>query len=100
MNEKKYQKRLEFQEKIISRQSEQIKSLKSEIEELKLIIEEKDELIESVDYLRCELIKDTDDIKTYKEQYKKLIQELKDMKKILNQELCKGRYNLVKFLIK
>ena len=41
MNEKNYKKRLDFQEKMISHKSEQIKLLESQIENLKLKIEEK-----------------------------------------------------------
>ena len=100
MNEKRYEKRLKFQEKMISNQSKTIESLKSQIVALKLESNAKDELIESVDSLRKEFIKDTEEVKRCKEQYKKLIQELKDMKKILNQEIYKGRWSLIKFLIK
>lgn len=100
MNEKKYEKRLEFQKKMISRQSEQIDGLKSEIEKLKLECQKKDEIINSVSSLRSELVKDAEDVKQYKEEYRKLINELKNMKKILNQEVYKGRWWLIKFLIK
>lgn len=100
MNEKKYEKRLEFQKKMISRQSEQIDGLKSEIEKLKLECQKKDKIINSVSSLRSELVKDAEDVKQYKEEYRKLINELKNMKKILNQEVYKGRWWLIKFLIK
>lgn len=100
MNEKKYKRKLEFQQKMILRQSEMIDSLKSQIEALKLESKAKDDLIESVDSLRKEFINDVDKVKVYKEEYEKLIQELKDMKKILNQDLYKGRWRLIKFLIK
>lgn len=100
MSEKKYQKRLEFQQKIISRQSEQIESLKKQIKDLGLESEIKDELIKSVDSLRNDFVRDVDEVKRCKEEYKKLIQELKDMKKILNKEVYNGRWKLVKFLIK
>lgn len=100
MNEKNYKKRFEFQERMISRQSEQINDLKSQIEKLKLECKAKDEIIESVDSLRKDFIGDIDDIKKYKKQYKKLIQELKDMKKILNQEVYKNKWWLIKFLIR
>lgn len=100
MNEKRYQKNLEFQKNIISRQSDKIESLKSEIEDLKLKCEEKDELIKSVDFLRSELIKDTDEIKKHKKEYEKLINELRKMKDVLNKEVYNGKWNLVKFFIK
>ena len=100
MNERRYKKRLEFQEKIIARQSEQIESLKAEIARLKLKCEEKDMIIKSVDSLKLELERDVADIKKSKEQYKELIQEIRNMKAILNQTVYKGKWALIKFLIK
>ena len=100
MNEKNYKKRLDFQEKIISRKNEQIEVLKLEIESLKLKLEEKDELINSVTPLRNELTENVKQVKKYKEEYKILIQDLKKMKEIINQTVYKGRWKLIKFLIK
>ena len=100
MSEKNLKKRLEFQQKMISRQSEQIDGLKSKIAELELTIEKKDELIKSVDYLRKELADNINEIKQKKNEYEKLIKELKVMKNIMNKEVYKGRWNLVRLLIK
>ncbi len=100
MNEKNYKKRLDFQQKIVTRQSEQIESLKLEVEKLKLKCKEKDEIIKSVDLLRKELEQNVADSKKYKDEYKRLIKELKDMRKIMNQEVYKGRWKLIRFLIK
>lgn len=100
MSEKNLKKRLEFQQKMISRQSEQIDGLKTKIAELELTIEKKDELIKSVDYLRKELADNINEIKQKKNEYEKLIKELKDMKNIMNKEVYKGRWNLVRLLIK
>lgn len=100
MNDKKYKKRLDFQNNMISRQSEQIEELESEIRKLKLELEEKNRVINSVDSLRLELMNDIKNIKEYKEQYKNLIEELRTMKTVFNQTVFKGRWRLVKFLIK
>ena len=100
MKEKKYEKRLEFQRKIISRQSEQIDKLKAKIDKLELIIEEKDEVIESVEPLRKELAVNINDIKQQKKRYNALIEELKAMKSIVNQEVYKNRWWLIKYLLK
>lgn len=97
MNEKK---RLKFQNKIISRQSEQIESLKSENERLKLELQKKDEIINSITPMRNELSQNISEVKKYKKEYKKLIDELRRMKKILNMTVYKGRWFLVKLLIK
>ncbi len=100
MSEKNLKKRLELQQKIISRQSEQIDDLKNQIEELKSTIEEKDKLIKSVEPLRNELTDIFNEVKHKKDQYGKLVQELRDMKKIMNQEVYKGKWWLIRLLIK
>ena len=66
MNEKKYKKRLGFQQKIIAHQSEQIDDLKLKIEKLENELKEKDEIINSVTPLRNELTKNINEIKVYK----------------------------------
>lgn len=100
MKEKKYEKKLELQEKIISRQSEHIEKLNAQIAKLKLEIEEKDILIISVASLKDELTKNISDVKNYKKEYKELIDELRKMKEIINQTVYKGRWWLIKFLIR
>ena len=100
MSEKNLKKRLEFQQRMIARQSEQIDELKEKIEELKLIIEEKDRVIKSVESLRKELADNVNQIKKYKTDYEQSVKELKDMKKIMNQEVYKNRWWLVRLLIK
>ena len=100
MNEKNLKKRLEFQQKMISRQSTKIKSLESQIDKLQNELKERDEVINSVTPLRKELTKNVNEIKEYNKQYEKLIQELKTMKNIMNQEVFKKRWWLIKFLLK
>lgn len=100
MNEKKYEKRLGFQKKMIEKQSEQIQSLNSQIEKLKLELEEKDELINSVADLKNELTQNIADIKEYKKEYGKLIEELRKMKEIMNREVYHGRWRLIRLLMK
>lgn len=100
MSEKEYKKRLEFQQKMIKKQSEQMDLLKEQIEILKNEIKEKDELINSISPLRKELIENAKECKKYKEEYKSLLNELKKMKEIINKEVYKGRWKIVKFLIK
>ena len=100
MNEKKYEKKYGLQKKLISRQSEQIEALKLQIEALNAELATKDEIINNTYSLRNELKKSIDDAKKYKEQYVELIKELRKMKEIINQEVYKGKWTLVKFLIK
>lgn len=100
MNENSYKKRLQFQSNMISRQSEQIDSLKTKIEKLELELLKKDEIINSVSSMREELIQNVAEVKKCKKQYKSLIEEVRKMKEILNQTIYKGRWRLIKFLIK
>lgn len=100
MNEKKYKKKYELQKKLILRQSEQINALKLQIEALNAELKEKDEIINSTYSFRNELKKKIDDVEKYKEEYVKLIKELRKMKEIINQEVYKGKWKLVRFLIK
>lgn len=100
MDEKTLKKRLDFQQKVISKKSDKIESLKAENDKLKLEIQEKDELINSVAPLREELLREVAEIKKNKKEYIKLINEVKKMKEILNQSVYKGRWKLIRFLMK
>ena len=100
MNEKKYKKRLDFQQKIINRQSEQIDNLKFKIEKLENELIEKDKIIHSVEPMRKEMTENIKEQKRLKKEYKQLIQELKKMKSIVNQEVYRGRWWLMKLLLK
>ena len=100
MNEKKHEKRLDFQQKMIARQSQQIEDLKLQNEKLKLELQEKDNVINSVASLRNELSQNVAEIKKGKEEYKRLIGEVKMMKSIMNKEVFKNRWWLIKLLLK
>lgn len=100
MNEKNYKRKLEFQEKLIKRQSDEIESLKAQIEELKLKCDEKDRAIHSIASLKEELSNSVSEVKKHKEEYKKLIDELRKMKEVMNKTVYKGRWKLIKLLLK
>lgn len=100
MNEKRYEKKFEVQQKVISRQSKQIEDLKSQVQKLKLELEEKDKIIDSITHLRNEMLKNVDDIKRYKKEYKELVYEFRKMMEVFNQEVFKGRWKLIKLLMK
>lgn len=100
MSEKNYRKKLEFQKKTIARQLEQIKGLKSQNEKLKLELEKKEEIINSVESMRIEMAENLKEQKRLKEDYKRLIQQLKHMKSIIDKDVYKNRWWLIKLLIK
>jgi predicted restriction endonuclease len=100
MNEKRYKKKVELQQKLISRQAEQIDDLKSQVEALKIECTEKDNIINSVSVLKEELTQNVSDAKKYKNEFRELVQELRKMKDIINQEAYNGRWSIIKLLIK
>lgn len=85
---------------IIKRQVVEIKELKKLIDNLNITCEQKDEIIGSIDGLRQDLIDVITDINDKREQYDALINELIEMKKIINQEVFKGRWKIIRFLLK
>ena len=100
MNEKSYKNKIDLQQKMISHQSQQIEDLKQQVIKLQLEIEEKNKIINSVAHLREELAENVDEAKKYKEESKGLMQELRKMKDVMNRTVFKGRWRLVRLLIK
>lgn len=97
---KKKNKKSDIQSRIIRKKTEEIESLKEMISELEIDSAEKDNIINSIDSFRDELSEIADDLKNKREEYDKLIKELTDMKKIMNEEVFKNRWNLVRLLLK
>lgn len=85
---------------MISRQSEQIESLKLEIEKFKQKLKEKDEIINAVEPTRKEMAESIKEHQRLKKEYKDLVEELRKMKEIMNMTVYKGRWKLIRFLIK
>lgn len=85
---------------IIKRQADEIRALKSRINELNITCQQKDEMIESVDKFQQEFMSLIDELKEKKEEYEKLIGEVRAMKKAIDREVFKGRWSIVKWLIK
>jgi predicted RNase H-like nuclease (RuvC/YqgF family) len=107
MNEKNYKKRLDFQQKVISKKSEEIESLKLENERLKLELQERDEIISSIEPMRKEMTESVKEHKRLKSEYRELVQELRQMKDVMSQEVFNNRWwlisllwRLIKFLMK
>lgn len=112
MNTKKNNsKKSDIKDRTIARQTKEIEFLKKEVSKLKAMCEEKDAIIKekeneaadftaSVESLRCELRKNIDELKQKSKEYDENLAEIKNMKMIFNQELFKGKWSLVKFLIK
>lgn len=97
---KKRRNKSRIKSNIIKRQVIEIKELKKLIDNLNITCEQKDEIIGSIDGLRQDLIDVITDINDKREQYDALINELIEMKKIINQEVFKGRWKIIRFLLK
>ena len=100
MNEKNYKKRLDFQQKMISRQSEQLEDLKLQVEKLEQKLKEKDGIINYVQPMRIEMTENIKEYRKLKNEYRRIIDELKKMKEIMNQEVYRGKWRLVRWLIR
>lgn len=101
----------DVKDRTITRQAKEIESLKTEISKLEAMCDEKDEIIKakenesiefaaSIEFLRSELNASLDELKQKSKEYDENLAEIKKMKKVFNQELFKGRWKLVKLLIK
>lgn len=101
MGAKKYStKEQDVKSKIIQKQADEIKFLEEEVANLKVMCEEKDKIINSISPLREELQSLIDEAKSKMSDYDAGVAEVKKMKKIFDEELYRGRWNLVKLLIK
>lgn len=97
---KKRNRKSDVKSRIIERQTSEIESLKNKISELEIDCQDKDEIINSIDSLRMELDETVQSIKAKGEVYDRLIGELKEMKKIMNEEVFKNRWSLIRLLLK
>lgn len=102
MNAKKQRnkKRDDMKNQVIQRKNDEIESLKKKISELQISCGEKDELINSIEYLRNDLQATIEDIKKKGEKYDELNADLMQMRKVFNQTVFKGRWRIIKWLMK
>lgn len=90
----------DIKSEIIKRQSDEIESLKKSIEDLNMTCEQKNAIINAIDGFRNDLIEVLQDLDDKRNRYGELINELTEMKRVMNKEVFKGRWNLVRFLLK
>lgn len=85
---------------IIQHQADEIKSLKAQIDKLNISCKEKDELINSVEHFQREFAQILEELRDKKREYEKILKEIKAMRDALNKEVFKGRWSIIKWLIK
>lgn len=96
----RYEKKYETQKKIVLRQLDEIEKLKSSISELEIDSEKRTELIDSITDIRTELYEVIDDLSERREEYTRLIEDLRQMKIVMNQTVFKGKWRLIKLLLR
>lgn len=96
----RYEKKYETQKKIVLRQLDEIEKLKSYISELEIDSEKRIELIDSITDIRTELYEVIDDLSERQEEYTRLIEDLRQMEMVMNQTVFKGKWRLIKLLLR
>lgn len=97
---KRRKRKSDVKSNIIKRQADEIKALKKKINELNISSKEKDELIHAVEPLQKELIDTIENVREKGEEYDKLIEDVKVMRKVFDKEIFMGRWNIIRFLMK
>lgn len=90
----------DLKSRIIKKQFEEIQSLKKAVSDLEIECKEKDEVIGSIDDLRVKFMLAVNDLRLQREKYDELISELKKMKKVMSRECFRGRWRIVKWIIR
>ena len=96
----RYEKKYETQKKIVLRQLDEIEKLKSSISQLEIDSEKRTELIDSITDIRTELYEVIDDLSERRKEYTRLIEDLRQMKVVMNQTVFKGKWRLIKLLLR
>lgn len=96
----RYEKKYETQKKIVLRQLDEIEKLKSSISQLEIDSEKRTELIDSITDIRTELYEVIDDLSERREEYTRLIEDLRQMKMVMNQTVFKGKWRLIRLLLR
>lgn len=100
MSERRLRKKYEAQIKINERQNEEIGKLSGRVSELIMECEKKDQVISSVMELRDDLDDTVKELVEKREEYLKMLAEIKEMRKVLDQTVFKGRWKLIRWLMR
>lgn len=100
MEKKVSNRKYQSQKKTIMRQMEEIENLKQEVENLQIDCNKRDELIDSINTIRDEFYEIIDDIKSKGEEYDLLISDLKRMRQVMDKTYFKGKWKIIKLLLK
>lgn len=93
-------KRSDLRSQIIVRQVDKIDSLQKQVSLLEIDNVKKDEIINSINALRDDLFETVNELRGKGEEYDRLVAELIQMRNVMNQEVFKGRWKLIRLLLK
>ena len=91
---------IDAKNKTIRRQVEEIEFLKKKVSNLEIDCEDKDEIIASIEKFRTEMDEIISDLRNKSDEYDMLMSDLRKMRKVMNQTVFKGRWRLVKWIMK
>lgn len=97
---KRNKKKSDLKSQIIVRQIDRIDALQKNISELEIDCTKKDKIINSINALRDDLFETVNTLKQNSQKYDKLIAELMEMRNVMNQTVFKGRWKLIRLLLK
>ena len=100
MSVRKIERKYEKQKRTVLRQLSDIERLEHQIAGLRADSESKKELFNSVSDLYDDLTSTIVELKIKSDEYDKLISELQQMKKVMNQNFFKGKWRLIRFLLR
>lgn len=93
-------KKQDLKSRTIQRQANQIKDMQKEINRLETRCKEQEEEIGSMAYMHDEMASLISELREKVKEYNSHLDEIKKMKAVFNKDLFKGRWSLVKLLVK
>lgn len=93
-------RRLEMKDRIINRQSDTIEDMKKQISALEIDVQEKNMLLKSMDDLLDDMRNTIQEVDSKKDEYDRLIAELRDMKKIMDEEVFHRKWWILKHVLR
>ena len=90
----------DFKSQIIVRQVDRIDSLQKQVDALEVDNAKKDKIINSINALRNDLFLTINELKSKSEKYDELIAELTQMRMVMNKTVFKGKWKLIRLLLK
>lgn len=94
------EKKYDLMQKRNDRQNKQIDALSQKIYDLEIANKEKQAMLDSLKSIRKDWKDSLDAICVQRDEYQKLIFELKEMKAVMNKTVFKGKWKLIRLLMK